>query len=145
MAELVITRIFDAPREVVYRAFTDPEQLARWFGPVGWSVPADSVEVDDRVGGPFSFTMVNDDDPGDSSPVRAVFREVVKNELLVGYEENVEGRGDITSMTLRLEFHDEGEGKTRLVLRQGPYDETLGEMAREGWLSSFTKLDGMLG
>ncbi|HEY6597539.1 MAG TPA: SRPBCC domain-containing protein [Asanoa sp.] len=145
MAELVITRIFDAPREQVYRAFTDPVQLARWFGPVGWSVPRESVDVDDRVGGPFSFTMVNDADPDDTSPVTAVFREVVKNELLVGHEEDVQGRGDITEMTVRLEFYDEGEGKTRLVLRQGPFDEATGEMAREGWLSSFTKLDRALG
>jgi uncharacterized protein YndB with AHSA1/START domain len=145
MAELVITRIFDAPREVVYRAFTDPDVLAQWFGPVGWSVPRDSVDIEDRAGGPFSFTMVNDDDPDDTSPVTAVFREVVKNELLVGHEEDVQGRGDITGMTVRLEFYDEGEGKTRLVLRQGPYDEATGEMAREGWLSSFTKLDRVLG
>ena len=45
-ADLVITRIFDAPRAMVYRAFTDPDQLAAWFGPVGWSVPRDSVDVD---------------------------------------------------------------------------------------------------
>ena len=49
--ELVITRIFDAPRELVYRAFIDPDQLAQWFGPVGWSVPRDTVDIDARVGG----------------------------------------------------------------------------------------------
>jgi uncharacterized protein YndB with AHSA1/START domain len=58
--ELVITRVFDAPRELVYRAFVDPDELAQWFGPVGWSVPRDSVSVDPRVGGHQVFTMVND-------------------------------------------------------------------------------------
>ena len=43
---LVITRTFNAPRHLVYKAFTDPDQLAAWFGPVGWSVPRDSVDID---------------------------------------------------------------------------------------------------
>ncbi len=46
-------------------------------------------------------------------------------------------------MTLRIEFHDEG-GKTRLVLRQGPFTEEMEGMARVGWESSFTKLDDLL-
>jgi uncharacterized protein YndB with AHSA1/START domain len=58
--DLVITRIFDAPRALVHRAFTDPDQLAAWFGPVGLSVPRDSVEIDARVGGHQRFTMVNE-------------------------------------------------------------------------------------
>ena len=49
--ELVITRVFDAPRELVYRAFTDPDQLAQWFGPVGYSVPRiPSTSTPERVG-----------------------------------------------------------------------------------------------
>jgi uncharacterized protein YndB with AHSA1/START domain len=142
--ELVITRIVDAPREAVYRAFTDPDLLARWFGPVGWSVPRETVEIDARAGGVFNFTMVNDDDPNETSPVVATFREVVPNELIVGHETAVPGRPASEGMVMRLEFSDEGEGKTRVVLRQGPYDPELGEQAREGWLSSFTKLDALL-
>ena len=138
MSELVMTRIFDAPRELVYRAFTDPDQLSRWFGPIGWSVPRDSVDVDARVGGHQRLTMVSDTDPSQSSPVNATFTEVVENELLVGEEEAFGNR-----MYLRLEFHDEG-GKTRLVLHQGPFTEELENMTREGWGSSFTKLDTLL-
>ncbi|WP_131747330.1 SRPBCC domain-containing protein [Frankia sp. Cppng1_Ct_nod] len=143
--ELVITRIFDAPRELVYRAFTDPDQLAQWFGPVGYSVPRDTVDIDVRVGGHQRFVMVSDDDPGMTSPVNARFTEVVENELLVGTEdwEGMPGQEGITHMYMRLEFHDEG-GKTRLVLRQGPYTEEVEGMAREGWSSSFTKLDALL-
>ncbi|HEY8718685.1 SRPBCC domain-containing protein [Pengzhenrongella sp.] len=143
--DLVMTRIFDAPRELVYRAFTDPDQLAQWFGPIGWSVPRDSVSVDTRVGGYQRFVMVNDDDASQSSPVDSMFTEVVENELLVGYEDvtGIPGFGDATRFEVRREFHDEGD-KTRLVLRQGPYTAEMEDNAREGWGSSFTKLDALL-
>lgn len=143
--ELVITRIFDAPRELVYQAFTDPGQLAQWFGPVGYSVPRDTVEIDVRVGGHQRFVMVNDEDPNFKSPVNATFTEVIENELLVATEDwdGVPGLQEGGTMSLRLEFHDE-EGKTRLVVRQGPYVEQMEGMAREGWGSSFTKLDTLL-
>jgi uncharacterized protein YndB with AHSA1/START domain len=143
--ELVITRIFDAPRELVYRAFTDPDQLAQWFGPVGFSVPRDSVEIDARVGGRQRFVMVSDEDPSVTSPVDAQFAEVIENELLVGTQEvvGIPGTQGTVTMSLRLEFHDEG-GKTRLVLRQGPFTKQIEDMSREGWNSSFTKLDTLL-
>jgi uncharacterized protein YndB with AHSA1/START domain len=56
--ELHIERVFDVPRELVWKAFTDPDQVAAWFGPVGYSVPRDSVEIDLSVGGHQRFTMV---------------------------------------------------------------------------------------
>jgi uncharacterized protein YndB with AHSA1/START domain len=142
--ELVITRIFDAPRAMVYRAFVDPDQLAQWFGPVGWSVPRDSVSVDARPGGHQRLTMVSDDDPSMTSPVNATFTEVIENELLVGEEPGQPQFGGAT-MHMRIEFHDEEGGRTRLVVRQGPYPEDIEGMAREGWNSSFTKLDKLIG
>ncbi|WP_283136359.1 SRPBCC family protein [Rhizohabitans arisaemae] len=143
--ELVITRIFDAPREMVYRAFTDPDQLARWFGPVGFSVPRETVDIDARTGGHQRFTMVSEFDPTMSSPIDATFTEVVENELLVGTEkvEGIPGFEGVSHTRMRIEFHDEG-GKTRLVLRQSPYSGDMVDMARQGWLSSFTKLDTLL-
>ena len=45
-----LTRLFNAPTELVYKAFTDPDQLARWYGPVGFSAPRDFVDIDARVG-----------------------------------------------------------------------------------------------
>jgi uncharacterized protein YndB with AHSA1/START domain len=138
--ELVMTRIFDAPRELVFAAFSDPDQLAQWFGPVGFSVPRDTVDVDVRTGGHQRFTMVSDEDPSFTSPVDGRFTEVIENELIVGGEGGEDGA---PAMTIRIEFHDEG-GKTRLVLRQGPYTEEVEGMARVGWESSFTKLDALL-
>ncbi|GIF03221.1 SRPBCC family protein [Actinoplanes siamensis] len=145
MTDLVITRIFDAPRELVYRAFTDPDQVSQWFGPVGWSVPRDTVEIDARPGGKQVFTMVNDDDPSMASPVDSTFVEVVENELLVG-EEDVShipafGAG---KLRMRIEFFDEEGGRTRLVLTQSPFPAEMETGAREAWGTSFTKLDKLL-
>jgi uncharacterized protein YndB with AHSA1/START domain len=139
--ELVITRTFDAPRALVYRAFTDPDQLAAWFGPAGFSVPRETVEIDARPGGVERFTMVSDTDPAMASPVNARFTEVIENELLVGVEA---GPGPAASMTLRIEFHEEPGDRTRLVIRQGPFPGEIADMAREGWLSSFPNLDKLL-
>jgi uncharacterized protein YndB with AHSA1/START domain len=139
-----ITRIFDAPRELVYRAFTDPGQLAQWFGPDGCSVPRDSIEIDARPRGHLRFVMTG---PGVRSPVDVVFTEVVENELLAGEMEavGVPGAPGPLRAHLRLEFRDEGNGKTRLELRQGPFaDGQLGADTRSGWESSFTKLDALL-
>jgi len=143
--DLVVTRILNAPRAMVYRAFVDPDQLSQWFGPVGWSVPRDSVDIDARPGGHQRLTMVSDEDPAMSSWVNATFTEVIENELLVGEEDTSNAPhfpGDV--MRMRIEFHDEPDGRTRLVITQGPYTPEMVEMAREGWNSSFTKLDKIL-
>jgi len=144
--ELEISRLFDAPRELVYQAFVDPDQLAQWFGPVGWVVPRDTVDVDARPGGYQRFVMVNADDPSQRSPINATFTEVVANELLVGEQsvEGIPGFEGTARLTLRLEFHDEPGGKTRLELRQGPFSHQLEENSRGGWNSSFGKLDDLL-
>jgi uncharacterized protein YndB with AHSA1/START domain len=147
LTELVMTRVFDAPRELVYRAFTDPDQLSEWFGPVGYSVPRESVDIDLRVGGHQRFEMVPDDPASPpAGKVDGVFDEVIENELLVGHEDLTEQMAALFGaprLTLRLEFHDE-DGKTRLVLRQGPYSQEMSGNAREGWGSSFGKLDDLL-
>lgn len=139
-----ITRIFDAPRELVYQAFTDSDQLAQWFGPVGCSVLRDSIEIDARVGGHLRFVMTG---PDVRSPVDMRFAEVVQNELLAGQMEaaGVPGVAGPLRVHLRLEFHDEGNAKTRLELRQSPFaDGQLGAGSRNGWESSFAKLRSLL-
>jgi uncharacterized protein YndB with AHSA1/START domain len=145
--ELAISRVFDAPRELVYHAFVDPDQLAQWFGPIGFVVPRETVAVDAQVGGHQRFVMVSAD-ASVRSAVDATFTEVVENELLVG-EQSVEGIPGFeavegVTMTLRVEFHDEPGGKTRLELRQGPFTQPLRDGSRDGWMSSFTKLDDLL-
>ena len=66
--EITITRVFDAPRELVWKSWTEPEQLAQWWGPAGWSTPVSAVTMDVRPGGEFSLTSTNED--GAEMPVR---------------------------------------------------------------------------
>jgi uncharacterized protein YndB with AHSA1/START domain len=141
--ELHISRLFAAPRELVFRAFIEPAQLSQWFGPVGWSVPIDTVDIDPRPGGNYNFTMVNDDDPTQQSPANAKFTELVENELIVGKEIWESPDSGPTEMYIRIELADEGD-QTRVTLRQGPYTPEIAKMATEGWESSFTKLDKVL-
>ncbi|WP_067501438.1 SRPBCC domain-containing protein [Actinoplanes sp. TFC3] len=144
-SKLVITRIFDAPRPVVFQAFTDPDQLAQWFAPVGMSVPRETVDVDNRVGGHQRFTMVNDSDPEHRMPVSAVFTEFVENEVIAG-EEDITDNADVPGdrLLMRIEFFDEADDRTRIVLTQGPFTQQWRDGANEGWTSSFTKLDKIL-
>ena len=142
--ELVISRHFDAPRELLFQAFTDPEQLAAWFGPIGWSVPRETVSIDATTGGHQRFIM-EADDGSMSSPINATFTEVVDGHLLVGHEDvvGIPGFEGTAHFTLSLEFFDE-EGGSRLELRQGPYTTEMEGNAREGWMQSFVKLDALL-
>src|SRR5438093_9715892 len=80
--EFTITRVFDAPRELVWKAWTDPEQVARWFGPRGISTPRSTITMDVRPGGTFALTMIGDDD-GKEYPSGGTFLEVVEPERLV--------------------------------------------------------------
>lgn len=143
--EVSISRYFDASPELVYRAFTDPEQLGQWFGPLMFTVPIDTVDVDARAGGHWRMTMVSKDDPDMRSPIDTTFTEVVENRLLVGYEisKGFPGLEDGTRMTMSIEFIPEGDG-TRLELRQSPMPVQMGERATIGWTQAFHKLDGLL-
>jgi len=145
--DITISRIFDAPRELVYRAFVDPDQLCQWFGPAGFSVPCETVQVDARVGGFQRFVMVSDEDPSHRIAIDEAFSEVVENELLDGHQDvdGMAGLGKTARFRLRLEFREEANGTTRLELRQGPFTEEAGDDARTGWESSFATLDSLLG
>lgn len=144
--EITLTRIFDAPPELVYRAFVDPDQLCQWFGPEGFSVPYESVHIDARPGGYQRLVMVSDDDPSMRSDIDTTLSEVVENELLVGHQDvtGVPGTTGTVRFHLRLEFHAEPGGKTRLELRQSLYTEQMASDSKLGWESSFTKLDSLL-
>jgi uncharacterized protein YndB with AHSA1/START domain len=140
--EITLSRVFDASPELVYRAFADPDQLCLWFGPDGYSVPCETVQIDARPGGFVRYTLMNDADPSARSRVDLSLAEVVENELLDGHQEIEGERG--TGVRLRLEFRSEDGGKTRLDLRQGPFAEAGAEAARTGWEDSFTELDALL-
>ena len=144
--EITISRTFDAPPELVYRAFVDPDQLCEWYGPAGFYVPCETVQIDARAGGFQRFVMTNVEDPSSRYQVDVTLSEVVENELLAGHQEveRIGGAGPASRTSLRLEFLGEANGKTRLELRQGPYPEEVGQDARKRWESSFTSLDSLL-
>jgi uncharacterized protein YndB with AHSA1/START domain len=113
--DLVLTRIIDAPREKVFRAWTTPELLKQWFAPRPWTTPA--AELDVRVGGSSLIVMRSPE--GNEYPNRGVYLEVVPNERLVftdAFTSVWEPSGK-PFMTVVLTFEDQGSGKTKYTAR----------------------------
>ena len=144
--QLALTRIFDAARAFVYEAFTDPDQLAAWWGPIGNSLPRDEIEFDVRSGGHQRWTEVFAADPRIRVDVHFDLAQVVDGELLDGTM-HVSGRLpeglEPFETRVRIEFHDEGARRTRLEVRQW-LPEHLTSPSEQGWLEAFTKLDATL-
>jgi uncharacterized protein YndB with AHSA1/START domain len=112
--ELVLTRLIDAPREKLYRAWTDPTLLKQWFAPKPWTTPV--VELDVRAGGSVLFVMRSPE--GQDMPNHGTYLEVVPNERLVStdaFTRAWEPSGK-PFMLLIVTFEDEG-GKTRYTAR----------------------------
>ena len=105
--EIVLTRVFDAPRRLVFDAFTKPELLKRWFGPRGWSLAV--CEVDLKVGGSFRFVLEGPD--GKRMGMRGVYREIVSPERSVHMEsfDDFPGESQVTTVLV------EQGGKTTLT------------------------------
>ena len=140
--ELVITREFDAPRELVYQAWTDPKHAAQWWGPRDY--PARAIKMDVRPGGAWRHCLCSTE-TGNDLWHGGVFREVVPPERLVftfAWEEEGE-RGLETLVTVT--FADIG-GRTRMTLTQTPF-QSDGERDghQGGWNSTFDRLAEHLG
>lgn len=108
--DLILTRVINAPREKVFKAWTDPDLLKRWFAPQPWTTP--TVEIDVRAGGPALFVMSNPE--GKEFPNRWVCLEAVENERLVFTDAFAKSwrPSDKPFMTVDLTFEDNG-GKTK--------------------------------
>ena len=96
LGEVTYTRIYDAPRDLVFECMITPEHLTHFWGPVGVSTPIGNITVDPRPGGVFETVMVNDA-TGEEYPTRGVFVEVTKPEKIVWTEPDVEGGMTTTS------------------------------------------------
>ena len=125
--EITITRVFDAPRERVWRAWTEPAEIARWWGKRGWSTPPESVTLDVRPGGVFRLNSINDED-GREMPLDTVFHEVLEPERLVF------GAATVT-------LTDLGGDRTEMVFHTtvDMTEETL-RTATDGLASAFDRL-----
>jgi uncharacterized protein YndB with AHSA1/START domain len=135
--EITVRRVFDAPRELVWRAWTEPGQLVRWWGPPGWSTDVSTVTMEVRPGGAFRLTSVNEE--GAEMPVVGVYREVVEPERLVLDEPAGDAwhEGAVSVVTLT----DLGDGRTELFLQSTI--QTTDEMraaAEAGLRSSIDRL-----
>ena len=131
--ELVITRVFDAPHELVFRAWTEPDRAVRWWGPQGFTTAY--REMDLQPGGAYRVCMRSPE--GTEHWQRGVCREVVEPERLVFTFawEDAEGRpGHETVVT--VDFAEVG-ARTRLTLHQAVFETvTARDLHQGGWASA---------
>jgi uncharacterized protein YndB with AHSA1/START domain len=140
--EVRITRTFEAPRELVFRAWLDPEQIVAWMAPAGLEVPRSSVQVDARVGGRIEYSMV-DPSSGQDYPVVFEIVEISEPELLLFESPAQPELGFPERTSTRVVFDEDGDGTT-VTITQGPHtDETIQD-AQAGWTSVLDKLDALL-
>jgi uncharacterized protein YndB with AHSA1/START domain len=140
--EVLITRVLDAPRALVFKLWTDPDQVAKWWEPEGFDTPRDSVHIDLRVGGRYDLDMV-EKSSGTAYPVRHEVVELVEPELLVLRSPAQPELGLPFDSIVRVELTEDG-GRTRMTLTSGPYTDEMRPYAEAGWNGSMDKLEGAL-
>jgi uncharacterized protein YndB with AHSA1/START domain len=141
--ELTITRVFDAPRELVWRAFTKAEHFAQWFGYPPFRTPPSKVSMDVRPGGEWEATQVNQD-TGRELPFVGSYREVAEPDRLVFTFENPEDRSDPKIELVTVTFTDLG-GKTEVTLHQAGYmDPKQYKRTEQGYSKFFDQLEKLL-
>jgi uncharacterized protein YndB with AHSA1/START domain len=134
--QVLITRVFDAPREQVFRCWTDPDEVAAWYGPEHFDTPRERIRIDLRVGGRYELTMVRRDS-GAEFPVGYEIVELVEPELIVLRSDPMPEIGMHEPTLTRVELHDLG-GRTRMTMTDGPYPDS--SHAEAGWRAAFDKL-----
>jgi uncharacterized protein YndB with AHSA1/START domain len=149
---LVIERIFDAPRELVWKAWTDPELAKKWWGPRGFTAPL--AEIDFRVGGK-SLLAMQSPDFNEGRPIYStgVYKEIIPMERIVTTDCFADESGNVVpathygmgediplEMLITVTFEDLGD-RTKMTLRHEglPAGEMI-EGAGQGWNESFDKL-----
>jgi uncharacterized protein YndB with AHSA1/START domain len=140
--EIVATRVFDAPRRLVWDAFTKPEHVSQWMlGPEGWTMPV--CEIDLRPGGKWRWVWRMTD--GTEMEMNGEYREVVAPERLVNTES---WGGDWPETVNTVVFTEEG-GRTRTVSTvvypsKEARDAAMKTGMEDGWGHSYERLDAYL-
>ncbi|MDT7571259.1 MAG: hypothetical protein QOE05_1433 [Actinomycetota bacterium] len=110
LGEVTYTRVFDAPRELVFDCMLDPKHLTHFWGPTGMSTPLEKIVIEPYVGGRFITVMVNDE-TGDEYPGAGVYTEIDRPSVLAWKEDGSE-------ITARTTFTDLGDGRTEIAIHQ---------------------------
>jgi uncharacterized protein YndB with AHSA1/START domain len=151
--ELVIQRVFDAPRELVWKAWTEPEHLRRWWGPKGYAAPV--ARMDLRVGGKYLLCMRSPE--GQDFYSTGVYQKIDPPNELVFTDSFADADGNVVSadyygmgadfpreLLVQITFEDL-DGKTRMTLRHRPLPAgAIAEQTGAGWNESFDKLEKSL-
>ena len=142
MVELDFVRTYAAPRQLVWDAWTDPDQMAQWWGPRGITTPRESIELDLRPGGRLSFEMV-DDATGNRYPNGGTFRTVEPPARLEWEDDGFpdgSGKGVAT-----VTFEEVSPGSTTLTIHLvADFSDTVRAGAEQGWGSQLDKLTDFL-
>ena len=135
---LVITRVFDAPRDVVFKAWTDRDHLSQWFGPRGFTMTM--CQMDQRPGGTYRFGMRSTE--GSDHWLKGVYKEIIEPEKLAFTYAWTDAEGNPTRPeTLVVLTFDDEQGKTRFTLHQSVFESiTACDAHRQGWSSSLDRL-----
>ncbi|TMG95615.1 MAG: SRPBCC domain-containing protein [Betaproteobacteria bacterium] len=130
---MILARVFDAPRELMWKLWTEREHIGKWWGPKGFTLPG--CEMDFRPGGTYRFVMRGPD--GLDNPFHGVYREIVRNERIVftAILDELPGHELLTTVT----FADEG-GKTKLTVRQTTPPGEAGRGQNQGWSETLARL-----
>jgi uncharacterized protein YndB with AHSA1/START domain len=136
-AELRLTRLIDAPREIVFEVWKRPEHLTEWWGPAGFSLPG--CELDFRVGGAFRYQMRNP--AGGDHWLRGIFQEIIEPERIAftfAWGDAERATGPVMLVTVSFEAYD---GKTRITLHQTGLESDSAARAHEsGWSTQLDRL-----
>ncbi|HMK53920.1 MAG TPA: SRPBCC domain-containing protein [Methanobacteriaceae archaeon] len=147
--ELIINRIFDAPPEEVWKAWTDPESVKHWWGPKEFTAPVSRIDL--RVGGKYLYCMRSPD--GQDFWSTGTYREIVPLHRIVATDSFADEKGNVVpasyyqmtgdwplELLVTVTFQEQ-EGKTRLTLQHaGMPDSENRDLAKAGWNESLDKL-----
>ena len=137
---LVITRVLEAPRALVFKVWTQPEHLVRWWGPTGFTLPDCKVEL--RKGGAFRCHMVSPENS--HHHMHGAYQEILPPERLSftwAWIDEDGKRGHETLVTVLLEEAGAQGEKTRLTLHQAVFESETARDAHEGgWTQCFERL-----
>jgi uncharacterized protein YndB with AHSA1/START domain len=139
--EFTIVRIFDASRDVIWRAWTDPDEATHWLHPRALTSPREDIEFDVREGGTYRYTMV-EDASAETHPTAGTYLEVVEPERLVMTWGNPgDSVDEAPLLTILLEEEGESGEKTKMTFRLQGIDGQPGDgFVYDGWASAFELL-----